>query len=385
MLIKSHKLCSVVAGLLPRVGLGRAIGLALRSKIFPMSLHTVSQRTAEVGKLKTAVERLAPRIVPNYIVVTGPIGSGKSTVVKTALSRTCGVVRITGYANTTEMEVVKAALAEVAGTSEFYYLDPHLNAARVLFFYNLLLPRPPIVIINVYGGGSHTAASYSGITAGAQWLAKLGYRVIIDASTNDLPDRLLNIRRQEMLTIEPMSLEVMETVPEFRRTIDLLKDLDRFQLVWATCGGNPALMVLLMGKLRLRGAHFTHPEGRLTAESARELGAAVDAFALERVGQAIGRQTRLVVRHPHLKELLAMFQTVDIVYEDVISKKRFVRPDIDYVLRAVDSSGAVIPADAAMALVLRHGLMKKPTIEELRKLVGEVRYSSDILCNFGTW
>lgn len=356
----------MVAGLLPRVGLGRAIGLALRSKIFPVKLRTISHRTADVSVVKTALEWLARQ---NYVVVTGPMGSGKSTVVETALWRTCGVVRMTGYGDMTAEEVIKAALAEVAGTSEFFYLDPHLNAARVLFFYNLLRPKPPIVVINVYGHERRTKTSYDGVIGGTRELTELGYRVIIDASTHDLPDRLLHANRQEVLTIGPMSLEVMETVPEFRRIFDLLKELNRFELVWATCGGNPLLMVRLVQTLR--SARFT-PEGRLTAESACELGAAVDEFALEQVREAIGRQTELVVKHPHLEELLAMFQTVDIVYEDVVSEKRFVRPDYDYVLSAADACGALVPADSAMALVLRHGLAKTPTIEHLHKLVDQV-------------
>lgn len=172
----------------------------------------------------------------------------------------------------------------------------------------------------------------------------------------------------------PMSLEVMETVPEFRRNIDLLKELDRFELVWAVCGGNPAEMVTLQQKMR--GAHLT-PEGRLTAESARELAAVVDEFALERVRQALGRVTELKLKHPEMNVLLTMFQTDDIVFEDEMLEKKVVRPDDDKVLRAADTTGALIPADAATALVLRHGLTKRPTIEELRDLVGQVRCARD--------
>jgi hypothetical protein len=172
-----------------------------------------------------------------------------------------------------------------------------------------------------------------------------------------------------------MPLEVMETVPEFRRIIEMLKELDRFELVWAVCGGNPALMVTLMQK-SLPGARLT-PKGRLTAESARELGAAVDEFALERVRQAVGQVTELKTKHPQLKELLEMFQTVDKVTTGVMSAKEFVRPHDDKVLRTADTSGVLIPANAATALVLRHGLEDIPTIEELRELVGQVRYACD--------
>jgi hypothetical protein len=156
----------------------------------------------------------------------------------------------------------------------------------------------------------------------------------------------------------------------------LLKELDRFELVWAVCGGNPAVMVTL--RQDLPGALLT-PKGRLTAESARELGAAVDEFALERVRQTVGQVTELVAKHPELEELLEMFKTVKLtrcMTTGVRRAKKFVRPHDDKVLRTADTSGALIPANAATALVLRHGLEEIPTIEELRELMGQVRYAA---------
>ena len=359
---------AVSTGLVPRVGIGRAVGLAVRSKLLPFRLRAVSQR-AEVGALKAAVNGLQHG---NYVVITGPMGVGKSTVVETALWRTCGVVYIDVFAEMSDKDVISSALAEIARTRQHAYLNPHDNARRVRFFYDLLPLQPPIIVLNVHERPS--GKEFAGVVAATRKLANFGYRVIIDGSTNALPNRLLHTNREDVLPIGPMPLEVMETVPEFRRTFEMLKELDRFELVWAVCGGNPALMVSLRHKLS--GARLT-PEGRLSAESARELGAAVDKFALERVWQAVGQVTELVAKHPELKELLEMFKTVDEVTTGVRRAKEFVRPHDDKVLRTAHPSGALIAANAATALVLRHGLEEIPTIEELRELVGQVRYACD--------
>ena len=349
---------AVSTGLVPRVGIGRAVGLAVRSKLFPVRLRAVSQR-AEVGALKAAVNGLQHG---NYIVITGPMGVGKSTVVEMALWRTCGVVYMDVFAEMSDQDVISLALAAIARTSQHAYLNPHNNARRVRFFYDLLPLQPPIIVLNVHECSS--GKKFAGVVAATRNLANLGYRVIIDGPTNALPDRLLHTNREYVLPIGPMPLEVMETVPDFRRTFEMLKELDRFELVWAVCGGNPALMVTL--RQNLPGAHMTPEEGRLTAESARRLGAAVDEFALERVRQAVGQVRKLKAKHPELKELLEMFQTDDIVFENVLSEKGFVCPD-DTVLRKADTAGALIPANAATALVLRHGLTR-PTIKAIREL-----------------
>mmetsp|Transcript_8752 Transcript_8752/g.26369 ORF Transcript_8752/g.26369 Transcript_8752/m.26369 type:complete len:391 (+) Transcript_8752:592-1764(+) len=353
----------VSSGLVPRVGLGRAAGLALRSKLFPLRPHTLSRRSADVSALTAAVEHLERG---NYIVVTGPMGVGKSTVVETALWRTCGVVRTTVQGDTHEDAIVSTALAEIARTRQHSYLDPRLNAGRVRFFYDLLPLKSPIIVLNVRERRSDVG--YAGVTGATRELSELGYRVVVDGSTNALPDRLLRTNREKVLTMGPMTMDVMETVPEFRLVFDVLRELNRIELVWAVCGGNPALMVTLHQELR--GARDT-PEGRLTPESKRELADIVDAFCLERTRQAVGRVTELEAKHPELKELLEMFKTEDIVFDDVVREKAIVRPDDDKVLRAADTTGALIPADAATAVVLRHGLVK-PTIEKLHHVVGQV-------------
>ena len=98
-----------------------------------MSLRTVSQRTADVRALKTAVERLQHG---GYVVVTGPMGVGKSTVVETALWRMCGVVYVDVYADMSDADVISNASAEIARITQYTYLSPHRKAGRVRFFYN---------------------------------------------------------------------------------------------------------------------------------------------------------------------------------------------------------------------------------------------------------
>eukprot|EP00035_Acanthoeca_spectabilis_P017891 m.377647 g.377647 ORF g.377647 m.377647 type:complete len:436 (+) comp16705_c4_seq43:312-1619(+) len=359
----------VSTGLVPRVGLGRALGLALRSKLFPVRLHTVSRRTDDVYWLQESLESLKRGM---YIVVTGPMGVGKSTAVETALWRTCGVVSIDVPAEMSDTEVISAALAEIARTRQHKYLDPYDNARRVRFFYDFLPVKPPTILLNVHERRS--GKDFAGVVYATRKLANLDYRVVVDGSTNALPGRLLHTNRQKVMTVGPMTMDVMETVPEFRYVFDLLRELERFDLVWATCGGNPALMVNLETEPAMRRACLT-TEGRfkpesLTPESARELKNVVDAFCLERVRQAVGLVSELTAKHPELTELVEMFKTVDIVAAKVMTARAIVLPNDDKVFRTADTSGALIPATAATALVLRHGLADTPTIEELHSLVG---------------
>ena len=64
---------AMAAGILPRMGPGRAIVLALRSR-FVSAGTAPSQRTAEVGKLR---EMAANAAADRYCIVVGPKGVGE--------------------------------------------------------------------------------------------------------------------------------------------------------------------------------------------------------------------------------------------------------------------------------------------------------------------
>jgi len=75
---------AVLAGVVPRVGPGRALALAARSRV--RRADTVSRRGVATHALRCMLQNLGKS---QYIVVTGQKGVGKSAVVNTATQRTC--------------------------------------------------------------------------------------------------------------------------------------------------------------------------------------------------------------------------------------------------------------------------------------------------------
>ena len=88
-IIGSSLVALSAAGLLPKVGLGRAGVLGLKS--VARSLRTKSIRHDEVQKVRNVLSNLSRGC---YLVVTGPNDVGKTCLVSTALHRRFGVTTI---------------------------------------------------------------------------------------------------------------------------------------------------------------------------------------------------------------------------------------------------------------------------------------------------
>jgi hypothetical protein len=135
-----------ISGIAPRLGPGRALSIAFRSKVTPYR-----------GELSIRKE-LIPQLISmskyrrqNYVVVTRPKGVGKTCLIDTAFRNQCGVARVAVEAGMTTTQIVDAALRELTGLSgRFFIANPYDNARRVVFWYRLLSRGDsPIIIINV--------------------------------------------------------------------------------------------------------------------------------------------------------------------------------------------------------------------------------------------
>jgi hypothetical protein len=76
-----------VAGIAPKVGVGRSIILALNSTL--SSLSTPSARKLDMTVLCRKIDSLSRG---QYVLVTGGKGFGKSCLIETALHRKLGVI-----------------------------------------------------------------------------------------------------------------------------------------------------------------------------------------------------------------------------------------------------------------------------------------------------
>lgn len=82
--------------------------------------------------------------------------------------------------------------------------------------------------------------NYADVPAAVRDLTDLyGLRVVVDGSPNSLPPELLTTKRETVIAVEPMSKELIDSVPEFRDLIDFLKSHNLDEPVWKVLGGSP--------------------------------------------------------------------------------------------------------------------------------------------------
>ena len=346
---------AVGLGLVPRAGPGRALALALRSRL-ARAPSPQSARAADVLALR---ETLASTSQGRYVVVQGPKGVGKSCVVETALQRTCGVVVVKVEPGEREGAIVASALASVAGVRSSLW-DPRPSALRVLWWYRWLLP-PPIVVLRV--SERPVGKEYAETAGAVRSLVDCGFRAVIDSSPNSLEPGTLATLRQDVIELGPMPRALVFSLPEHAALHVALREAGLEDVVWAVLGGVPA--------------HYTALRDKLRSAAPKDTASLVERYLDEQLRGAISRLNDLK-SHPSLVPVLDDFRLVDEVAESRL--RDVVSPSPNKVLRSVAAKGGkatvFVPADSAMALVLRHRFEVAPALGELRALCAEDRSPS---------
>ena len=119
--------------------------------------------------------------------------------------------------------------------------DLSKNAHRVLWWYSILFFKlpPPIVVISV--PERQSGHQYADVTSAVRSLVDdYGLSVLVDGSPNSIPPELLATNRETVITLEAMSREMLESIPEFQDLIHFLKSNGLDDGVWNVLGGNPA-------------------------------------------------------------------------------------------------------------------------------------------------
>jgi hypothetical protein len=136
-----------IAGLTPRLGPGRALILALKSKFRPFQgPHSLRKTDLSILSQHLATKKWEP----NYLVITGEKSVGKTCLVKTATSYTSGVINVKVNPEDNEKMIIGEVLQSVTNLRFSHSIfGPVPNAKRVIFFYKLITGgRTPIVILN---------------------------------------------------------------------------------------------------------------------------------------------------------------------------------------------------------------------------------------------
>jgi hypothetical protein len=282
--------------------------------------------------------------------------------VNTALQRTVGVVSVRVAAGAGETEILAGAFTAITGSSISVLHHGH-RARRVLWWHHFFFRQPATVVLRAVE--CKPAQEHADLSSSARALTHdYGARVLIDATVNCFPAEATPTKREEVLEVEPMRRELLEEIPELQLLHGALKTASLADVVWMCVGGNPADYIGLL---------------RAWEDQQRQNIEQVAAhFVQGLIGTAVGNVGSAVAGNAHLGGLFDKFRESSWVPAPALAEIGPARSARDKVLHSstlrapAGSRGAgrriLIPADAATALVLRHGVSTVPSIEELKAL-----------------
>jgi hypothetical protein len=193
------------AGLIPRIGPGRAVWIALRSR-FAFKPVPESIRLAEINQLKRKIADKDFR--QGYLAVTGEKGVGKSCLLNTVTSKSAGVIKVKAQPKDDENTIIKNTLQWLTRIN-FDFIPPFYCSKRVVFWYRLFtFGHSPIIVINA--AERKVGQENAGLTGAVRTLVDdYKLRVVVDGSPNSLDETILRTTRQSIIDIKPMSKEMI--------------------------------------------------------------------------------------------------------------------------------------------------------------------------------
>ena len=186
----------------------------------------------------------------------------------------------------------------------------------------MLFRTPVTVVLNA--AERKPTQQHADVDSAARALTyEYGIRVIVDASHNSLPDAAIATKREEVLEVEPMSRDVLESLPELKGLLEALRTADMADVTWGCVGGNPADYNGLLRRWR---------DGR------EDIGRVSRKFAEDRLSKAMSNKVEAVAANPRIKELFARFKVCAEVPFSVLEDMQLLRQSPDKVLRAVQAA-----------------------------------------------
>ena len=330
----------VAAGLVPRLGPGRAIALGLRSRLFPVG-STLPQRAPEVKHLQRMVQTAA---ADQYSVVQGPKGvgesramarcdllllqmppthapvprrrlAGKTCIINTAMRNKCGIVRVSVAAGSSQEKIVADVLLAVT-RSRLRSYDQSEDARRVLWFHHLFFRVPATVILQA--SERDAGKGYAAISSSCRSLVGYGLRVVVDASHNALSESAVATLREQVLQVEAMSRVLVEDLEGLRDLHAALHAAGLADVVWAVTGGIPA--------------HYFKLRGMWDTEGCGDITAVATAFVEEVLGKAVGNRSAAVAANKRLVLLFVKFAANATLPASILEELELVRTSPDKVL-----------------------------------------------------
>jgi hypothetical protein len=347
-----------LTGLVPRIGPGRAVWIAFRSRFAPKKIPE-SIIDVELRQLRKSISE--KKFGQSYLVVTGDKGVGKSCLLSTSTNKTCGIINVKASPGDKDKDIIRASLQSLVNMP-FDFIPPHDSARRVVFWYQVFsFGNTPTIIINATERKiGQESASLTGAVRTLVDDYKL--RVIIDGSPNSLDESLLNTKRASVIDIKPMTKDMIWSLPQLQEFLSIVNKADNLaDIVWAVLGGIPADYEKVWKKIEFL---------RLSKDS-------VDAKQL--IGELLCDEIYAAIKiiedaktKSDMIEIIDLFDKgINGIVRHELTAKKLIRSTPDKVFHEVERNGIAIltPASNAIGIVLRHNLLQKPSLEKLEELV----------------
>jgi hypothetical protein len=210
------------AGLVPRIGPGRAAWIEFRSRFAFKPRH----ESLRVDEIKVLRSRIVEPVGQGYLVITGEAGVGKTCLLDTVTSKTAGVINVNALPSQNADTIITNALHKLTGLP-FHLIPPFGSAARVIFWHRIYTGgMSPIVVINA-------AQDNVDLTAGVRTLVddhKL--RVVVYGSPNSLDESLMRTKRQHVFEIKPVTKDMVWKISQFQPLFEYVKQADDYGALW---------------------------------------------------------------------------------------------------------------------------------------------------------
>jgi hypothetical protein len=347
-----------LTGLVPRIGPGRAVWIAFRSRFAPNKLPE-SIRVVELRQIRKSISE--KNFGQGYLVITGDKGVGKSCLLSTSTNKTCGIINVKVQPGKSGDDIIRASLQSLVNMP-FDFIPPHDSARRVVFWYQLFsFGNAPTIIINASERKiGQESASLTGAVRTLVDDYKL--RVIIDGSPNSLDESLLNTKRASVLDIKPMTKDMIWSLPQLQEFLSIVNKADNLgDIVWAVLGGIPADYEKVWRDFeRLRLSKDSIDAKQLIGE-----------LLCDEISSAIKIVEDSKTKF-NMKEIIKLFdKEQNAIIKRQLTDKDLTRPTPDKVFHEIkkDKIFMLVPASNAIGIVLHHNLSTEPTIDTLEKLV----------------